>query len=807
MPTRRWKSASFRLLGSLLCLGLLIACLPVRSAWAADAQETAASETKRQALKDWQLLLTLHQEALVQQAARVKAMGSMLSKDVRRFRADLAAQQSKLDELGLIVSLSSGNPRELRAVLNDMEQLRRSTDVLVAPLQDARDELQKISSQLDSLNEEFSKRLAEEPDAKFAAILRYYMRYLTGVKASLSGERAMLDKQLEPVREFLDSLDASRKALRKKIPEAWRTYYLGSSAELFAWKGWSRLGDRLRLWARSNGTMLESLTMGADTQRTLSLLTKIAIGLMVLLVFDAMAWRRLRFRFPNLPEQPLARRTWRLAGLGLLLHWVALDAPLLLYEGCNGLAEILLAAALTSLAWFLTRVTGTVEDAKVRNPLRWVWRLYALGILSQIIGLPEPAQTGCWLVLLVVFFIIMRKPVLWEGGPLRPAGRVTPLVMVGLVAMTAFGWQHLSILVLTAWFLLLASVQIGMELARLVKNWQDRAERAGTSSFARSMVAGLGFPLIFLSLFFLALYWFSAELGGTGMFLEAVSFTVTVGSMSVTLGRLALILTGFFVTRALISVARSFLKDLPRLRPEIDAGAFAVLETTALYLLWGCYALISLFLLGFSLTSLAVVAGGLSVGIGLGLQNIVNNFVSGLILLFGRSIEPGDTIQIGETWGQVVKVNIRNTMIQTFDNAMLFVPNADLVAGKIVNWSHRDRTVRKDLVIGVAYGSDVDLVRSLLLGAATEHPRVLGDPAPFVQFVDFADSSLNFKLFFWVDDVSVGMSTLSDIRFTLERRFRDAGISIPFPQREVRLLGNDPEPEAPADAPEAPDAG
>jgi len=794
MPIRPWKSASLRpwgwLLGCILTLGLLSVALPARGDSAPDARKTAnPPAAEQEAPKDWQLLLTLHQEALVQQASRVKAMGSLMFKDVRQFRKDLDAQQSKLDELGLIISLSSGNPRELRAVLNDMEQLRRTTETMVAPLQDARDELQKISNQLESLKEEFAKRLGEDPEPKLAEAIQYYMRYLTGVKAGLVGERSALDKQLAPAKDYLEALGDAREALRKKIPEAWRTYYLEASGELFSWKGWFRTGERLQLWGRSNGTMLQSLAMGADAQRTLSLLVKIGVGLVVLFVFDFMAWRRLCFRFPDLPARTLLRRSWRVAGLSLLLHWVALGAPLLLYESCNGVAEMLLAAALMLFSWFLVQVTGLAADPAQHNPLRWVWRLYALGIVTQIVGFPEPLQTGCWLLLLALFFHMMRAPGIWEAGPLRPAGRLTPVVVVGLMVMTAFGWQHLSVLVLTGWFLLLASLQIGMGLSRLVAAWQVRAEREGSSMFVRSLVAGLGFPLIFLSLFFLALYWFSAELGGSSMFLDVVGFTITVGRVSVTLGRLALILTGFFVTKSAITVVRSFLKDLPRLRPEIDAGAFAVLDTTSLYLLWGCYALISLFLLGFSLTSLAVVAGGLSVGIGLGLQNIVNNFVSGLILLFGRSIEASDIIQIGETWGQVLKVNIRNTMIRTFDNAMLFVPNSELIAGKIVNWSHRDRTMRKDLLIGVAYGSDVEQVRSILLEAAAAHPRVLRQPAPFVQFEDFADSSLNFRLFFWVDDVTVGMSTLSDIRFTLERRFREAGISIPFPQREVRLLG------------------
>ena len=182
-------------------------------------------------------------------------MESLLPKNVRRFRSDLAVQEGKLDELGLIISLSGGNPRELRAVLNDIQQIQRSTEGLVAPLQESRDELQKIASRLEALKEEFVKRLDESPEPEIAAAINYFVRYVSGVKSSLSGERTTLDKELTPAKDFLETLGKTRDSLRKKIPEAWKTYYLTSSPELFSWKAWSEIEQRLQLWARSNGSM------------------------------------------------------------------------------------------------------------------------------------------------------------------------------------------------------------------------------------------------------------------------------------------------------------------------------------------------------------------------------------------------------------------------------------------------------------------------------------------------------------------------------------------------------------------------
>ncbi|KHK01528.1 mechanosensitive ion channel domain-containing protein [Desulfovibrio sp. TomC] len=755
----------------------------------ADKAEKVEAEAEQP--KDWQVLLTIHQESVVQQAARFKSMEELLPKNVRRIRTELSALEGKLDELGLIISLSGGNPWELRAVLGDFARIRRAVETLIAPFQESRDELEKIAVRLDSLKEEFAKRLEDEPEPQIADAIHYYLRYLKGVRTSLAGVKSTLEKELAPAKDLLAGLDKAEEALRLKIPKAWKTYYFTASNELFSLKAWNDLETRVGHWAKSNTSMLRSLTRGADATRAVAVLTKAGVALAILVGIGLIGTLRLRRRHPHLAQIGTLHSVWLLAGLGLILHWVAGGAPLLLQEILNIVGEILLAAGLAVFSRYLAEVSGAVAPG-AGNPLRGLWAMFSLGLLLQIADLPEPALSAAWMALLVLFILTAGRSLRRYVGPLRLFCRATPPLVTGLVLMTALGWQHLSVLVLAGWFLLLSAVQIGAGLSRIVTSWQARASQEGASALTRAIVSGLGFPLIFLSLFLLVLYWFSTELGGQELFMEAVGFTITVGTVSVTLGRLALILTGFFVTRSALFAVRSFIRDLPRMRPGIDPGVRDVLETTSLYVLWGLYVLISLFLLGFSFTSLAVVAGGLSVGIGFGLQNIVNNFVAGLILLFGRSIQAGDTIQIDAIWGQVRKVNIRNTVVQTFDNATLFVPNSDLISGKLVNWTHRDPTVRREIAVGVAYGSDTEQVRQILLDAATSQPRVLKTPEPSVQFQNFGESSLDFKLLFWVDNVGAAVSVTSDIRFAIDKRFRELGIDIPFPQREVRIVTEHP---------------
>ncbi len=195
----------------------------------------------------------------------------------------------------------------------------------------------------------------------------------------------------------------------------------------------------------------------------------------------------------------------------------------------------------------------------------------------------------------------------------------------------------------------------------------------------------------------------------------------------------------------------------------------------------------ALSVLGINLTSLAIVAGALSVGIGFGLQNIFNNFVSGLILLIERPIQAGDWIIIDGVEGHVKKIRVRATEVQTLDRATVFVPNSDLIAHAVTNWTYSSRMGRLIVPIGVAYGSNTKLVRELLLSIAQEHPQVVKSPAPQALFLEFGDSALNFELRCVLRDMESRFQVTSDLCFEIDHRFREAEIEIPFPQRDLHL--------------------
>lgn len=191
---------------------------------------------------------------------------------------------------------------------------------------------------------------------------------------------------------------------------------------------------------------------------------------------------------------------------------------------------------------------------------------------------------------------------------------------------------------------------------------------------------------------------------------------------------------------------------------------------------------------GIDLTTLNILAGAVGIGIGFGLQNIANNFISGLIILFERPIKIGDRIEVGEVEGDVVAINARSTTVVTNDNIAVIVPNAKLVSENVINWGYTDRKIRFRIPVGVAYGSDPRLVEQLLLDVANNNPDVVDEPAPAVRFLSFGDNSLHFELRAWTSSLLDRKGKLiSDLNFAIHDSFKAAGIQIPFPQRDVHI--------------------
>jgi small-conductance mechanosensitive channel len=197
--------------------------------------------------------------------------------------------------------------------------------------------------------------------------------------------------------------------------------------------------------------------------------------------------------------------------------------------------------------------------------------------------------------------------------------------------------------------------------------------------------------------------------------------------------------------------------------------------------------MLALVMLGVDLTKLTLLVSALGVGIGFGLQTIVNNFVCGLILLLERPLRVGDTIELGGQMVKIASIGLRSTTVRTADQAEVIVPNTDLITNRVTNWTLTNRQARSLIPVGVAYGSDIALVMQTLRECALAHPQVLQSPEPQVLLRHFGDSALDFELYVWVADLDTRAHVVSDLHQDIARRFRQAGIEIPFPQRDLHV--------------------
>jgi len=223
---------------------------------------------------------------------------------------------------------------------------------------------------------------------------------------------------------------------------------------------------------------------------------------------------------------------------------------------------------------------------------------------------------------------------------------------------------------------------------------------------------------------------------------------------------------------------------------HIDSGARDAVVTIAGYVMFLISILIGLSVAGFNFGNIAIVAGALSVGIGFGLQNIVNNFVSGLILLFERPIRKGDWVEVGTTAGYVKNIQIRSTLIRTFDNSDVIVPNSELISNQVTNWMLSSKRGRAIIPVGVAYGSDIEQVKEILFKIAEDNEKLIqgeSEWAPKVLFRAFGASSLDFELRVFLKEVNGRLGVISDLNFAIDKAFREANIEIPFPQRDVHV--------------------
>jgi len=577
----------------------------------------------------------------------------------------------------------------------------------------------------------------------------------------------------------------------------------------------------------------------------------LAIAVALALAAAAWQWGRLR-RHGRVPVEETrdsghralaaAVETLRDAGLPILLVWIVyavMDSQELLV---GYFAREVLGVAVGLSAFLAIRALSRAALSPFAPEWRIMplgdeaahgihWRVVAIGLLFAIdlaLALPVPedavsAQTRAVYQFLfgaayAALFVSLLRRAHWRFAPVEPESaeeerpnRLWPIVRV-MAALVAVAIPVAALLAFhslsrfLAFNLVVASGVIATALilhgfaveaiavvtdpdtrsGRLIQRWFGLTRRfsdlcSSVVLFVVDLVLG-GLVLVVL------LPLWGVRWSEVTVWVEQALTGVTVGGVAFSLADIALALVVFVVLIVAVRALQRALDDRVLRRSGMQVGLRDAVRAGLGYTGVIVAGLIAVGVAGIDLSSLAIIAGALSVGIGFGLQNIVNNFVSGLILLVERPIQVGDWVIVGEHEGIVKRISVRATEITTFQRASVIIPNSTFLESSVLNWTHKDLTGRVEVYVSVAYGTDPRKVEETLLETARSHSKVASVPEPRAIFLAFGDSGLEFVLWAYTHDVNEKFDIGSDLRFAVEATFREAGIEIPYPQRDVHIV-------------------
>ncbi|MBX3580736.1 MAG: mechanosensitive ion channel family protein [Rhizobiaceae bacterium] len=372
--------------------------------------------------------------------------------------------------------------------------------------------------------------------------------------------------------------------------------------------------------------------------------------------------------------------------------------------------------------------------------------------------------------------------------------------LLGYIGLATFAAQQVVItgsVLITAYIGFLSARAIGAEggfAETSVGRWlATKGNTDATTLDQFGLVVSLAINLMVLLIFLpLILFMWGFQPGDIQAWAYKLGSGFTIGTFRFSpvgiLTGVVVFIVGYFVTRWF----QGWLDGSVMARGRLDTGVRNSIRTVVGYAGLALAALIAISSAGFDLSNFALIAGGLSLGIGFGLQNVVSNFVSGLILLAERPFKAGDWIVAGAVSGTVKKISVRATEIETFQRQSVILPNSELINSAVGNWTHRNKLGRIEIPVGVAYGSDVRKVHAMLLELARSHPLVLKNPEPFVLFAALGASSLDFEIRVFLGDINNGAIVQNDLRFAIIEKFEAEGIEIPFPQSVITVKPEEP---------------
>ncbi|WP_022655872.1 mechanosensitive ion channel domain-containing protein [uncultured Desulfovibrio sp.] len=680
------------------------------------------------------------------------------------------------------------NPMEAvsRRITVTVTQLNHVLEPVMLARSEAQGLLERVNYMADSLPEDLH-------DGRISPEMQSYIRDIGQARLRLAAVLAQYDSALAPSLALLKRLEKTRQDISQQLPILWKDYYLQRPVPYLSPEAWADFGQQMRY---SYQGMI--LRLPVEMPVTPDQWGTAALRFLICLLFTGVISLLLYRRWINQDSRPVGRHIFRVSlpwlCLGLSLLGSSLSATGEFFRLFLALGNLSVILGQVFLAWDL-RMLKYPDVEEQPAPFLRLMPLTLCAYALLYLPLTKPLVLVIWMALVIASLVWWRRWRKVSCGSLQLESSVLDgdSIVLWLCLLLTLSGLHIYSMAL---YLIFVSCSLALELSlggmALVSNINEHLPKEGARAALARLLVALAAPVVLVAAVVGVLLWVGTLPGGMYLLGEYVFKGVNVGATQFNIVQILLIISVFYLTRTAVAMGSRFLAKLPKQGLQIDATLIPPMQTAFTYAVWAIFGLFVLRALGMELSNLAMVAGGLSVGIGFGMQTIVNNFLSGLILIFSRTLQAGDVVEVGGTTGRVRKISVRATMVETYDNALIYVPNSEFVASRLINWTRNSRTVRREIKLGVAYGSNTALVIKLLLAVANGHENVLKYPTPTVTFNDFGASTLDFLLRFWVKDYDVGVSTASDIRLAIEKQFREHHIEVAFPQLDVHIKAMPP---------------
>ena len=702
---------------------------------------------------------------------------------INAYQDTVADYLARAHQLRFLIGMSESNPFEVRMYFKQASELRNGLAKETRAVREMAQEIQINLSIVESAREDLrfivqtAASAKEKGDAQ--ALLSELDRFGSAQLKIKEPLHAVL-KQSEEAEKLLTAWDEELKA---EMAAVWSIYFTKPLFVLFDKGVPAELPLSCSIWANAIVPTLDSKSPDSPVEWGQSAVVFPAFGFIFLLIFRWVMGRIGARSDGNRDQWALICRTsspavflgagfWAAAVIGVFPENIIF----------SNLAVIFGSQAAISLAWGLRNIK---LHSKLSSPLYPLFCLFAAGILLQIANMPLRLLGVLWPLGVGIMMLFMwRRAGQYKDPAPRKLARFCFWSGFPIIGLSLAGFTFPSVEVFLTLFLCAILYQFSSALSDLIRRRLARLQEKGDSLF-HSVSVSLAIPIIWFLCAAVVLLWLADQFGNSGILELTSKIRFTWQDLEFGFAQLVVAAVLFFMIKPVVEVLKNGVQRLGR-RSSVDKAVMMPIETVVGYGVWTVYGLLLLHIIGVRLSSIVVLAGGMSVGIGFGLQHIINNFVSGLILLFGRSVRPGDVIEHELVLGEVEKVTIRSTLVRTRDDTTMLIPNSSLVSMPFVNMSRGNRAVRLVVAVGAAYNSDTDLVERLLLETAREHPEVLKHPAPRVRFENFQDSCLDFRLKFWVD-FDGSKRVASDLRYAILKKFREHGVEIAFPQMDLHM--------------------